>query len=78
MNYGQTFVVAITADGAAFEDDPQQEIADNLRAIAETLESQDLSRGGPIIDRNGNTCGKVLVTDSESVLILGTKPFRGQ
>jgi hypothetical protein len=71
MNYGQTFVVAITAKGAAFDGDPQREIADNLRAIAETLESQKLERGGPIIDSNGNTCGRVLVTDTDSVLILG-------
>jgi len=71
MNYGQTIVITITAEGDAFEADPDQEVAENLSAIVEHITSMGVSGQGPILDRNGNTCGRVSIMDSKPQFIIG-------
>lgn len=50
----------IATDNAAFEDDPGDECAKILRAVASKLE--DGHRGGVIFDTNGNRVGTWTLT----------------
>jgi CBS domain-containing protein len=47
-------------DNAAFEDDPLEEVARILRAVADRIESG--NDEGPVRDENGNTVGRFSVT----------------
>ncbi len=55
----KTFTVAFDADNAAFEPEPEHEIARILRVIAERVENgEDISHFKTIFDINGNDVGR--------------------
>ncbi len=58
------FVLEISMVGAAFEEEPYQEIARLLRVIAAKVEGGIDS--SPIVDTNGNTAGFFGVEEDES------------
>lgn len=63
-----TVTITITCDNAAFEDYPGEEIARILRVLAQDAENvPDMPRadwdGYKVRDINGNTVGRVTVTD---------------
>jgi hypothetical protein len=54
-----TFTINMTCDNAAFEDEPEAEVARILRSIAAQLEQEGTSRFyETIFDENGNVVGR--------------------
>jgi hypothetical protein len=54
-----TFTINMTCDNAAFEDEPEAEVARILRSIAAQLEQEGTSRFyETIFDENGNDVGR--------------------
>ena len=50
-----TFTMTVESANAAFEDEPDEEMARILRIVAEKID--DGYMAGPLLDRNGNTVG---------------------
>lgn len=63
------FRLNISMDNAAFEQDPNAELARLLRNVANALDRQQgdiMNDGGaPVFDVNGNSVGAYFVTDEE-------------
>jgi hypothetical protein len=57
------FTLTIDCDNAAFEDHPGSEVARILKEVARKLPADDLGSGFKLRDVNGNTVGKVEVSE---------------
>lgn len=60
-----TLTITIDTDNAAFEDQPEYEVARILRELANGIEKGYIDDNSSIRDRNGNTVGQ-LTTEEEN------------
>jgi len=54
--------ITIKMDNAAFDDDPDQELARVLREIVAHIDRYGYNPEGRLRDANGNTCGELRIT----------------